>query len=1047
MKKGEKKLTYILRFGMTCLTVILIVLFFLIMSMVSKIQGTARVINYAGLVRGGTQRMVKLEISGQPSDMIYETITSYIEGLRYGSDELNFVRLEDAAFQSKMAELEDYFGKLREEVLLVRANGYEQTDIIDKSETFFKLCDETVGLAETYSQKIATTLDHLEKVVMVDISGLIILIAIELIRALRFAAQNRILQKKVYLDEATGLPNKNKCEEILNQEEPVGADALVAMCVFDLNNLRIINNNLGHDKGDAYIKAFGELLRANVPEEHFVGRDGGDEFIAVLNGMQHEAVEALFTKLRAAAADYAKAHPDMPMSFAAGYALSSDFENVTLRELFRNADKNMYIDKNQAKMAEAAQKQQMNIKLLKNIKAKGFHFSDCLYCDALLDQYNVLRASTEFFLADDGSYSGAVEQVVQRLAEVADRKDLRNQLQLEYLSQHLNTSTPKLEWSYQYTHDDIPYRGRMTVLYVNSTEEGKLHHFIMGFENFQNLDDNHVNEQRQLARYYEQLKQSLSENTNYVEALLDSAEAVYMVDLTNNRLEHIFYHTKVWEFGDMPMMPCSYDEYCNARGQYVTEETLENYRIVDSAQKLLERFASGTKQVTVEYRENRNDDTFVWLQKTVLMSRDTVYDRRTNKENSVVHGIILFKNTSVFHEKDQQEKERLQLAYEEADSENKAKTEFMNRMSHDIRTPINGIMGMVDIIRKYQDDPEKLEEGLDKIQLSTRHLLALVNDVLDMSKLEAGQSEMTVEAFDLNQLMDEVAVLVDAQIVETGLVHRKHRKKVKHTKLLGSSLQLRRIMLNLLSNAIKYNRPEGSIDTYAEELSDDGTTVWYEFKIEDTGVGMSEDFVEHQLFKPFTQEKNDARTQYRGTGLGMSIVKGLIESMNGTIEVHSVLDEGTVFVFRMPFEIDKNVEDNTEQMQKTDVKSIENLRILLVEDNEINMEVAEFYLTENGAKVDKAWNGEEALEKFEASQPGTYDVILMDVMMPVMDGIEAAKRLRRLNRSDAKSICILAMTAQTSGESIKKCLAAGMNGHIAKPIEVAKLLEAINTAK
>ena len=206
-------------------------------------------------------------------------------------------------------------------------------------------------------------------------------------------------------------------------------------------------------------------------------------------------------------------------------------------------------------------------------------------------------------------------------------------------------------------------------------------------------------------------------------------------------------------------------------------------------------------------------------------------------------------------EKEQQEKARLQMAYEEADSENRAKTEFMNRMSHDIRTPINGIMGMVDIIRKNRDDREKVDDSLDKIQLSTRHLLELVSDVLDMSKLEAGMFEIHEDVFDMNELMDEVAALVDAQLVESGITHCKHRSNIQHTALKGSSLQLRRIMVNLLSNAIKYNKSNGTIDTYAEELSCDGTTVWYEFKIVDTGIGMSEEFIKEQLFKPFTQER------------------------------------------------------------------------------------------------------------------------------------------------------------------------------------------------
>lgn len=582
----------------------------------------------------------------------------------------------------------------------------------------------------------------------------------------------------------------------------------------------------------------------------------------------------------------------------------------------------------------------------------------------------------------------------------------------------------------------------MTALFVNNTEDGRLHHFILGFEPFQNKNENTADERTRLNRYYEQLKQSIVENENYAEALLQTANAVYTVDLTNDKLENVYYHEAAFKVENDIQTPCSYSDYCNKRSRYVTEDTLENYRIVDSSFKLLKRFATGAKQVTVEYCETMGKENKpVWLQKTVLMSRDMVYDANTDKESSVVHGIVLFKNTSDFHEKEQQEKARLQMAYEEADSENRAKTEFMNRMSHDIRTPINGIMGMVDIIRKNRDDREKVDDSLDKIQLSTRHLLELVSDVLDMSKLEAGMFEIHEDVFDMNELMDEVAALVDAQLVESGITHCKHRSNIQHTALKGSSLQLRRIMVNLLSNAIKYNKSNGTIDTYAEELSCDGTTVWYEFKIVDTGIGMSEEFIKEQLFKPFTQEKNDARTLYRGTGLGMSIVKALLDKMGGSIEVESQLGEGSTFTFRLPFKVDENAIETKKEEQSSGEQKLEGKQILLVEDNEINMEIAEFYLKELGIVVDKAWNGKEAIDKFKESAPGTYDLILMDIMMPVMGGREAARRIRTLERPDAETVRIYAMTAQVSSESVHKCLASGMNGHIAKPIDESKLRE------
>ena len=619
---------------------------------------------------------------------------------------------------------------------------------------------------------------------------------------------------------------------------------------------------------------------------------------------------------------------------------------------------------------------------------------------------------------------------------------MRKKLQISYLAEQIKDKGEKLELPYQYRKEDSICRGRMTALFVNNTEDGRLHHFILGFEPFQNKNENTSDEKTRLNRYYEQLKQSIVENENYAEALLQTANAVYTVDLTNDKLENVYYHEAAFKVENDIQTPCSYSDYCNKRSRYVTEDTLENYRIVDSSFKLLKRFATGAKQVTVEYCETMGKENKpVWLQKTVLMSRDMVYDANTDKESSVVHGIVLFKNTSDFHEKEQQEKARLQMAYEEADSENRAKTEFMNRMSHDIRTPINGIMGMVDIIRKNRDDREKVDDSLDKIQLSTRHLLELVSDVLDMSKLEAGMFEIHEDAFDISELMDEVAALVDAQLVESGITHRKHRSNIQHTALKGSSLQLRRIMVNLLSNAIKYNKSNGTIDTYAEELSCDGTTVWYEFKIVDTGIGMSEEFIKEQLFKPFTQEKNDARTLYRGTGLGMSIVKALLDKMGGSIEVESQLGEGSTFTFRLPFKVDENAIETKKEEQSSGEQKLEGKQILLVEDNEINMEIAEFYLKELGIVVDKAWNGKEAIDKFEESAPGTYDLILMDIMMPVMGGREAARRIRTLERPDAETVRIYAMTAQVSSESVHKCLASGMNGHIAKPIDESKLRE------
>ena len=465
-------------------------------------SGDSKGFNYAGLVRGKTQRIIKLENAGQPHDEMIESVSSYIKGLRYGSDELKLVRLDDAAFQVKMNELNRYFEELCKEILLIREKGYENTNIIEMSETFFNICDEATGLAEAYSQRKATALNRLEQIVFVDIGGLIIIIAIELVKALRYAAQNRILQSKVYLDEATGLSNKNKCEEILNKPKSLTTEDAVAVCVFDLNNLRNINNTLGHDKGDEYIYSFAKQLRIAVPDEYFVGRDGGDEFIVVLNGVTRAHVEKCLLNIRKQTETYSKEHPEMPISYAVGYALSQDFEQATMRELFRYADKNMYIDKNRAKMEEAAEEKRINQSLLAKVKDMGYHFSDCLYCDAFMDKYRTLRASSEFFLAENGSYSGAVEQIVRKLATDSTRKTIWTQLQIDYLKEHLTNKNFVHEISYQYRKGDSPLHGRLTVIFYDASRDGAVHHFILGFEVFHDKNIAAADEKLQLTQYY-----------------------------------------------------------------------------------------------------------------------------------------------------------------------------------------------------------------------------------------------------------------------------------------------------------------------------------------------------------------------------------------------------------------------------------------------------------------------------------------------------------------------------------------------------------------
>ena len=287
--------------------------------------------------------------------------------------------------------------------------------------------------------------------------------------------------------------------------------------------------------------------------------------------------------------------------------------------------------------------------------------------------------------------------------------------------------------------------------------------------------------------------------------------------------------------------------------------------MVDTPKKLLARFRKGEKQITVEYREKGLDNTYYWIQKTVLISESKIYDPDCGKEIDVVHGIALLRNVTELHEQEQKEVKQLGAAYEEAEAANQAKTAFLSRISHDIRTPINGIMGMLEMIRHYRNDQQKVDDCLEKINISSEHLLLLINDVLDMSKLEAGYIELEHVPFFLTDVLHMVSTLDETQISQINIHCKSERDNFTHNRLIGSPMHLRQILLNLFSNAVKYNKPGGTFQTYSEESYCENNTAWFLFRISDTGVGMSQDFVKNHLFEPFTQEKNDAHYGWSGS--------------------------------------------------------------------------------------------------------------------------------------------------------------------------------------
>ena len=376
---------------------------------------------------------------------------------------------------------------------------------------------------------------------------------------------------------------------------------------------------------------------------------------------------------------------------------------------------------------------------------------------------------------------------------------------------------------------------------------------------------------------------------------------------------------------------------------------------------------------------------------------------------------------------------------------NRAKTIFLSHMSHDFRTPVNGILGMAERIRRKKDEPETVDDCLDKIRGAAGHLLELMDDVLDMSRLEVGEIRLTRSPFDLNEELRRVRSIAEEQAKAKDIALEFRMDGAVHTRLLGSPMHLRRILLNLVSNAVKYNRPGGRVDVSVREVGGDDRRVALRFVVRDTGIGMSEEFVQKSLFQPFTQEHDNVRTEFQGTGLGMAIVSDLVKFMGGTIGVESRLGEGTTFTVQLEFELNPaEAPSATDAQPLTDISG---MRVLVAEDNELNLEIARCMLQDAGVKTAEARNGREAVEKFAASEEGAFDAILMDVMMPVMDGMQAARAIRALPRRDAAGVPIIAMTANAFAEDQSRARDCGMTEYLTKPVDPAKLRAALSVCR
>ena len=520
------------------------------------------------------------------------------------------------------------------------------------------------------------------------------------------------------------------------------------------------------------------------------------------------------------------------------------------------------------------------------------------------------------------------------------------------------------------------------------------------------------------------------------------AGAYYNINLTRNLVPGQMYQAvdgKEYNVNEMTGLPADakFSEVIDYWGKRLSEKEKEAYYAFFDIPVLLKHYEKGETHVTHTYWTQTIRQRPMLAEHHIVMYED--------EENGDILAISYIRDiTEEFHEnalkiEAENLNKRLRKEKEHAVSANETKGRFLSSISHDIRTPLNGIQGMLRIADAFPDNMKKQKECRDKIWIASNYLVSLVNNVLNMNRLENSTIELSEKPFNLVDLLMEITAMTNIQIDAQGLHSVVDWKPgyIKHRYLIGSEEGISRILLNLNSNAIKYNKKGGTVYCRCKELRCDGETAWCEFVTEDTGIGMEEEFLRH-AFEPYTQEQHISLNSINGVGLGLTIVKETVALMGGTIQVESKINEGTRYTIVLPFKVDHHPKIDDDPKEHLSLKG---KKALLAEDNNLNMEIARFQLEQKEIEVFTASNGKEAVEMFEASQPGFYDIILMDIMMPVMDGLEATRHIRSMNRRDAMTIPIVAMSANAFQEDVEKSLAAGLNEHLTKPLDEKKLTE------
>lgn len=685
-------------------------------------------------------------------------------------------------------------------------------------------------------------------------------------------------------------------------------------------------------------------------------------------------------------------------------------------------------------MAQLEEKQNSLKNSLKELKkekaildALSIDYTSTYYCDLEEDRITVLKQGkyTNSIIAEETlteglqSYSFRIKYYYDTFVIKESAPDFLEKLSADHLIQYLQENE-----RFAYRFQAVPNRAgqqyfEVQVVRLTGQEGFKT---VMGYRY---VDD--IVEEQEKQRV--QLETALAEatlNSEIIDSISKIYWLIYRMDLVKGIYEEVSsgqeMHRLTGKRGPIK------DVFAHVRETIVCEEHQDLMKeFLDTT--TLSECLKETETISTEYRAANGS----WhLGRFIVKKKD--------KQGHVTNVLYVVRQIDKQKQMEIEYSQKLLETAEEAKRANIAKTDFLRRMSHDIRTPINGIQGMINIAEHYPDDCEKQKECRDKVKEASGYLLDLVNSVLDMNKLESGVVVLENKPFNLRNVLREANNIAKMSAEIEGLKVSFQDDAIQHTHLLGSPVHLKQILQNIAGNAIKYNREDGSISFLCEETDYKDGVATYRFVCQDTGIGMSEEFIPH-VFEPFAQEEQGARTAYMGTGLGLAIVKQLVEMMGGQITMESKLNEGTTFTIILPFKIDELHEEKETGELNGVGEVFKGMRVLLVEDNELNMEVAQFFLENAGMKVTNARDGEEAVQYFTASEEGFFDLILMDIMMPVMDGLEATKQIRALQRKDAKEIPVIAMTANAFNEDREQTREAGMNEHLSKPIDIDKMMQ------